>query len=175
MVPVQTFDQVYADCHRHVHALCRNLLGSTADADDAFQDTFIAVARALPSFRGEANVKTWVHRIAIRVALKLRARRRPTDELSDDLPGITTDPIADHANADAMERALASLSFNHRLVLSLFAVAGLTHAEIAETLGLPEGTVWSRLHHAKRKLFDLMTAESSVSASDDPVARSGKA
>jgi len=55
-----------------------------------------------------------------------------------------------------MARAIASLSFEHRLVLSLFAVAGLTHAEIAEALGVPEGTVWSRLHHAKRKLADLI-------------------
>ena len=57
-----------------------------------------------------------------------------------------------------MARALSSLSFEHRLVLSLFAVAGLTHAEIAETLGVPEGTVWSRLHHAKRKLCELLAA-----------------
>ena len=152
------FDQVYADCHRHVHALCLNLLGNAADAEDAFQDTFIAVARALPRFRGDANVKTWVHRIAIRVALKLRARRRPTDELSDGLAGGATDPLADHADAAALSRALASLSFEHRLVLSLFAVTGLTHAEIAETLGIPEGTVWSRLHHAKRKLAELLPA-----------------
>ena len=150
------FDQVYADCHRHVHALCLNLLGNAADADDAFQETFIAVDRALPSFRGDANVKTWVHRIAIRIALKLRARRRRTDELGNELPSPTTDPIAAHADTDAVTRALASLSFEHRLVLSLFAVAGLTHAEIAETLGVPEGTVWSRLHHAKRKLGELL-------------------
>jgi RNA polymerase sigma-70 factor (ECF subfamily) len=156
MAPLPGFDQVYADCHRQVHALCLNLLGSSADADDAFQETFIAVARALPAFRGEANVKTWVHRIAIRVALKLRARRRPTDELDDGEPGAARDPISDHAEADAMARALTALSFEHRLVLSLFAVEGLTHAEIAETLGIPEGTVWSRLHHAKRKLRELL-------------------
>jgi RNA polymerase sigma-70 factor (ECF subfamily) len=156
MAPAREFAEVYADCHRHVHALCLNLLGTTADAEDAFQDTFIAVAQALPSFRGDANVKTWVHRIAIRVALKLRARRRPTDELADDLPGAVRDPIADHADADAMARALGALSFEHRLVLSLFAVAGLTHAEIAETLGVPEGTVWSRLHHAKKRLGELL-------------------
>ena len=151
------FDQVYAACHRHVHALCVNLLG-TADAEDALQETFIAVARALPSFLGDASVQTWVHRIAIRVALKLRARRRPQDELSDQLPDAATDPIADRADADELSYALRSLSFEHRVVLSLFAVSGLTHAEIAETLGVPEGTVWSRLHHAKRKLGELLTA-----------------
>ena len=148
------FEQVYAECHRHIHALCVNLLGNSADAQDAFQDTFVAVAQALPRFRGEANVKTWVHRIAIRTAVKLRARRRPTDELSDQLPA----PLDDRAEADAVARAMAALSFEHRLVLSLFAIAGLTHAEIAETLAVPEGTVWSRLHHAKRKLGELLSA-----------------
>ena len=157
MTPPPSFEQVYAACHRHVHALCVNLLGNSADAQDAFQDTFLAVAQALPSFRGDANVKTWVHRIAIRTALKLRARRRPSNELSDQL-AAGTDPIRDHAETDMVARALESLSFEHRLVLSLFAVAGLTHAEIAETLGIPEGTVWSRLHHAKRKLGELLHA-----------------
>jgi RNA polymerase sigma-70 factor (ECF subfamily) len=138
------FAHVYADCQQHVRALCASLLGNSADAQDAFQEAFLAVAQALPRFRGEASVTTWVHRIAFRVALKLRARRRPTTE------------IGDHAEADAMARALDALSFEHRLVLSLFAVAGLTHAEIAEALGVPEGTVWSRLHHAKRKLGELL-------------------
>jgi RNA polymerase sigma-70 factor (ECF subfamily) len=152
------FEEVYADCHRHVHALCVNLLGNSADAQDAFQDTFLAVAQALPGFRGDASVKPWVHRIAIRTALKCRARRRPSHELTEQVPGGSTDPIGDHAEADGMARALRSLSFEHRLVLSLFAVAGLTHAEIAETLGVPEGTVWSRLHHAKRKLAELLAS-----------------
>jgi RNA polymerase sigma-70 factor (ECF subfamily) len=150
------FAHVYADCQQHVRALCASLLGNSADAQDAFQEAFLAVAQALPRFRGEASVTTWVHRIAFRVALKLRARRRPTTELGDQLAGAVTDPIGDHAEADAMARALDALSFEHRLVLSLFAVAGLTHAEIAEALGVPEGTVWSRLHHAKRKLGELL-------------------
>jgi RNA polymerase sigma-70 factor (ECF subfamily) len=149
---------VYADCHHHVHALCRNLLGNAADAEDAAQETFLAVARALPGYRGEASVKTWVHRIAIRVALKLRARRQPRGELDPGASDQGPDPIADHVAADAMARALAALSFEHRLVISLFAVAGMTHAEIADTLGVPEGTVWSRLHHAKHKLGELLRA-----------------
>jgi RNA polymerase sigma-70 factor (ECF subfamily) len=155
MAPPPDFAQVYADCHGHVRALCIHLLGNSADAQDAFQETFLAVAQALPRFRGEAAVSTWVHRIAIRVALKLRARRRPTDELRDDVPA---EPAGDRAEADAVTRALEALSFEHRLVLALFAVAGLTHAEIADALGVPEGTVWSRLHHAKRKLGELLAA-----------------
>ena len=149
------FDQVYAECGPRVRALCANLLGNTADAQDAVQDTFIAVARALPQFRGESSVTTWVHRIAIRTALKLRARRRAAEELDDRIaaPG---DPRHDRVDADAVTRAMQELSFEHRVVLALFAIAGLSHAEIADTLAIPEGTVWSRLHHAKKRLAELM-------------------
>ena len=152
MAPIPTFEQTYADCRRHVHSLCVNVLGNNADAQDAFQETFMAVAQALPSFRGDANIKTWIHRIAIRTALKLRARRRTHDEIDDRVA------TPDYVQTDSMTRALDALSFEHRVVLALFAVAGLTHAEIAETLGIPEGTVWSRLHHAKQKLAQLLLA-----------------
>jgi RNA polymerase sigma-70 factor (ECF subfamily) len=144
-----SFDEVYQDCHRQVFALCRHVLGNATDAEDALQETFLAVAGALPRFRGESSVRTWVHRIAIRVAIKLRARRPLHDELD---ANAGHDPSAQRADADAVARAMATLSFEHRLVLSLFAVAGLTHGEIADALGLPEGTVWSRLHHAKKNL-----------------------
>ena len=152
-----TFDEIYAECHRHVHGLCVGLLGNTADAQDAMQETFLAVAQALPSFRGESSAKTWVHRIAVRVAVRMRSRRRASEELDEH--GATADPSAAHAETDAMMKALGALSFEHRLVLALFAIAGLTHAEIADTLGVPEGTVWSRLHHAKRKLGELIAPE----------------
>lgn len=149
--PPPTFEQVYADCHRKVQALCVHLLGNTADAQDAFQETFLAVAIALPTFRGEASTTTWVHRIAIRVALKLRAKQRKA--VVEQASEPTTDP---RATDDRVSIALQKLSFDHRVVLALFGVAGLTHAEIADALEVPEGTVWSRLHHAKKQLGALL-------------------
>lgn len=143
-----TFEQVYADCHRKVQALCLHLLGNSADAQDAFQDTFLAVARALPTFRCESSASTWVHRIAIRTSLKLRNKRRSTDEM----PDTGVDPRPGQIVSDRVTRAMGRLSFEHRVVLALFGVAGMTHAEIAEALGIPEGTVWSRLHNAKQQL-----------------------
>ena len=56
MAPLPTFEQTYADCHRHVHSLYIHVLSNNADAQDAFQETFMAVAQALPSFRSEANI-----------------------------------------------------------------------------------------------------------------------
>lgn len=143
-----SFDEVYAACQRSVLALCRGLTGNDADAKDAFQETFLAVATALPRFRGECAVKTWVHRIAIRTAVRARGRRRNHEELDD--AAVSRDGV--RTRRLEVARAMEALSAEHRLVLALFAVEGMTHPEIAETLGIPEGTVWSRLHAAKKKL-----------------------
>ena len=147
-----TFDEVYAATHRSAYALCRSLLGNADDAKDALQDTFIAVARSLDGFRGESSVKTWVHRIAVHAALRVRTRRgRHTyDDLPEELAAHT--PVRDAA----VQRAVGLLSLDHQLVLAMFAVEGMTHPEIAETLGIPEGTVWSRLHAAKKQLAVLL-------------------
>lgn len=148
-----TFEQVYAECHREVYALCRNLVGNSSDAQDAMQETFIAVASALPSFRGDSSVKTWVHRIGIRAALKIRARSHRSFEPLDRVPETSTGSSPDERERNRrLATAMAALSFEHRIVLSLFAIDGLTHAEIAADLGVPEGTIWSRLHTAKKKL-----------------------
>jgi len=158
-----TFDTVYAATQRDVYALCRHLVGNAADAQDAAQETFLAVAGALPGFRGEASVKTWVHRIAIRCALKIRAksRRAPEPLPAAELPG-ERDPRVDSERSWALARAMAELSFEQRAVISLFAIEGLTHAEIAEVLGVPEGTVWSRLHAARKRLAALLTDGSTL-------------
>jgi RNA polymerase sigma-70 factor (ECF subfamily) len=153
VTPPPSFEYVYAECHRQVYALCRNVLGNRADAQDGTQDTFMAVARALPAFRNESSVTTWVHRIAIRCAMRRAATRRPYEPLDIDPPAdVTADPITTRDTNTRLARAMASLSLDHRVVISLFAIDGLTHAEIADTLGVPEGTVWSRLHTAKKKL-----------------------
>lgn len=159
-----TFDSVYETCQRDVFALCRHLVGNAADAQDATQETFLAVARALPAFRGEASVKTWVHRIAIRCALQVRARsRRAPEPLPlENLPTASTDPRGPREHASELARAMGELTFEQRTVISLFALDGLTHAEIADVLGVPEGTVWSRLHTARKRLAGLLAPASAI-------------
>lgn len=151
-----TFEEVYAECHREVYALCRHLVGNSSDAQDAAQETFLAVASALPRFRGDSSVKTWVHRIGIRCALKVRSRSRRSFEPMETVAAPSTGPADNPAEArernQRLARAMERLSFDHRLVISLFAIDGLSHAEIAEDLGVPEGTIWSRLHTAKKQL-----------------------
>jgi len=111
----------------------------------------------LRTFRGDAQLSTWIYRVAIREALALRARKAPTTELehaeSLPSPAAPLDALAAaRQQARAVQAAFRTLSAEHQAVLSLFAVEGLKHKQIAEVLGIPEGTVWYRLHEARKAL-----------------------
>lgn len=147
-----SFDEIFAETHGRALGLCLHLTGNRADAEDAAQETYLAVHRALPRFRGDCRVSTWVYRIAIRAALRVKARRPATEPLEFEPAAETRDPAVDRERSGQIRRALAHLSFEHRTVLALFSLDGLSHREIAETLGIPEGTVWSRLHLARKRL-----------------------
>jgi RNA polymerase sigma-70 factor (ECF subfamily) len=148
-------DRLFRELREPLHAVCMNLTGRRADAEDAVQEVFVAVHRGLPAFRGASRLTTWIYRIALRAALHARARRQDGEPLDPETPGGGGE--ADMATRDEARRAAAALGrlpAGPRAVLSLFAVEGLSHREIADILGIPEGTVWSRLHAARRMLVE---------------------
>lgn len=138
------------DLREPLHALCLHLTGSRADAEEAVREALAAADRGLPSFPGALRVTTWVYRIALRASLQVRARRRDAGRLEAETPGggHTGTAVRDEPRRAAMAR----LPAEHRAVLSLFAVEGLPHTEIAGILGIPERTVWSRLRAARLRL-----------------------
>jgi RNA polymerase sigma-70 factor (ECF subfamily) len=147
------FEELFARLRGQVFAVCLNVTGNAADADDALQETFLAVHAGLAKFRGQARLSTWVHRIAIRAALRVRSRRRTAADVHEvDPPARTPDPVLVGELGGRIAAAMERLSAEHRVVVSLFAVDDLGHAQIAEILGVPEGTVWSRLHAARKRL-----------------------
>ncbi len=135
-----------------VFRLALGLTGNQSDAEDATQETFLAILGGLAGFRGECRISTWVYRIAIRSALRVRARRPREETLAFEPVGDARDPALESERSRQVRRALSRLTADHRTVLALFSLDGLSHREIAETLGIPEGTVWSRLHLARKKL-----------------------
>jgi len=155
------FEALFRALREPVLALCLHLTGRRADAEDALQETFLSVHRALPAFRGEAGLATWVFRIALRVGLQARARRRDHAALDGEhpAPGGGEPALQAREEARRLQAAVASLPAEHRAVLALFALEGLGHAAIAEILGIPEGTVWSRLHAARRRLAEALGRE----------------
>jgi RNA polymerase sigma-70 factor (ECF subfamily) len=145
--------RVFELFRERVLALCVHILGSRDDALDALQDTFVSVFRGLDAFRAEAKLSTWIYQIALREALRHKARRRPSEPLDDALVAPDGgDPALRREQRERLARALDRLSAEHRTVLSLFALDGLSHREVADVLGVPEGTIWSRLHAARKRL-----------------------
>ncbi len=151
------FAEVFEAYRVRVFTICRHLTRSRADAEDATQEVFVALLRALPGFRGDSALATFIHRIAVRVAVKQRMRASRQSELRSDAPAATSpDDVEARENQRRLAAAIDQLSLEHRTVLGLFAVDGLTHQEIAAILGIPEGTVWSRLHVARKRLAALL-------------------
>jgi len=140
-----------------VHGLSRRYTRCEADAEDLTQEIFVDLCRAIGGFRGEAALSTWVYRVALNHCLKHQARRKPENVPLDDLPFAdeNADPARHAAQrelADRVEEALLTLSDGHREVVILHEMHGLTYTECADVLGIPVGTVKSRLSNAFGRL-----------------------
>ncbi len=145
---------------RHGQYLCgiaHTLSGNAADAEDLVQETLLGAIRS--DFRGESSVRTWLVRILANQAAMLRRtrKRRPEAELNAD----QASPSGRDATGDAMGAVdakvdlagmLDQLSAEHRQVIVLRELEGLSYEEMAAALGLPRGTVESRLHRAREEL-----------------------
>jgi RNA polymerase sigma-70 factor (ECF subfamily) len=133
------------------------VLASEADADDAAQDGFLAAWRSIGRYDGLRPFRPWLMRIVVNAARDFRRRRtvRQTDELSPALASGTVGPERSAERLLLRERlneALRGLPERQRLAVTMFDAEGFAHAEIAEVLGVPEGTVRSDVFHARRAL-----------------------
>jgi RNA polymerase sigma-70 factor, ECF subfamily len=159
------FHRLVQRYQRRVFAVCFRVLGSGADAEDAAQETFLRIARSAARYRGEAQVSTWIYRIAHNVAtdhVRYHARRpsTPVDDLTrlGDEPR-TEDLTAATATAMAVRDALATLDERSRTLLLLVTVEGLSYAEAAEATGIAVGTVKSRVSRARVRLGELLAED----------------
>jgi len=131
---------------------CRRVLGRTADADDAFQATFLTLILKSAQIRAGASVGGWLHRVAFRVALKVRANRPAFAPLSADLPGKPDDRVDWSDVRAALDQEIDALPQRFRTVFVLCQLQGKSSAEAARELGCPVGTVESRLFTARQRL-----------------------
>ena len=151
---------LYGRHHRAVFRFCARLNGrTTEDAQDLVQATFLEVFRAAPRFSGNSQVRTWILGIAanlIRHDLRSRTRRarfltlwgREPEQVTTSLETLTLL----REGMGALERALQALPLPMREVFVLCDVEELRGAEAAHALDVPEGTVWRRLHLARKAL-----------------------
>ena len=163
---VTAFEPLVEKYRARVYRLAFNVLRDAEEARDVAQEAFIRAWEGLPGFRGQSAFYTWLFRIAMNIASD-RARQRAARgrafgtervegeqwerELID--PGEAPDARAGRAETRRqIARALEALPQHHRAIIMLSDLEGLSYREIAEVLGIPMGTVMSRLHNARKRL-----------------------
>lgn len=160
---MRAFDTIVERYEHRVYSIAFRMTGNIEDARDAMQDVFLSALRALRSFRGDAQLSTWFHRVAVNASLDvLRKRKRHTtqpleeagERPSDDVS--PEDAAARAARAVEVQRALQDVREDYRTVLVLHDLQDLDYAEVAEALDIPVGTVKSRLHRARIEIAALL-------------------
>jgi RNA polymerase sigma-70 factor, ECF subfamily len=152
----RVFEEIYQRLGDRMKSIAWNHLGNRGDAEDAVQETFLKVHRAAKTYSGEASFSTWVFRILVNTCYDvLRKRRRRIEEASmDDTPETAerTAPNVDEAKRMTLRKMLHDLTEQRRTVFTLFEIEGLSHAEIAEILGISEGNSKWILFATKKEL-----------------------
>jgi RNA polymerase sigma-70 factor, ECF subfamily len=144
--------------YARVHATVYRILGSSRDVDDLVQETFIAVFRALPAFRGDARLSTWIDRIAVRGVFHHLRTKKATSTIALDTLGDLDGGgrVDDQAQArDGLRRlyaALAKLTPEARTAYALYAIDGRTIKEVAEITGSTRITAKTRIWRARREV-----------------------
>ena len=158
--PRVEFESMYRENHRRVYAIALRFARDRDRAEEIVQDAFVRAWRALPSFNGDSRLSTWLHSVTVNAALdRVRATSRRearldrrvdldryADEVGRAMPGADID----------LERAIASLPNGAREIVILHYIEGYSCAEIAELLGIVDGTVKSQLHRARTLLKEAL-------------------
>ena len=159
---VRAFERLYRDHVARVYGLCLRMTRDPAMAEDCTQETFINAWKALASFQTRSSLSTWLHRIAVNIALAKRRKASVVLESSanDDDEAIESDwTLETPLEVNEIETAIERLPEGARDVLVLHAIYGYSHLEAAEMLGVAEGTCKAQLHRARSLLRDKLGVE----------------
>jgi RNA polymerase sigma-70 factor, ECF subfamily len=158
------FEELYRQHAGRLYSVACRMVGNPSDAEDLLQEIFLSAHRKLGSFRGDSALGTWLYRLATNLCLDhLRSRAARTSQLTgalDDEPGLAdagSRTLADSALTRMdLERALAQLPDGCRAAFVLHDIEGLEHKEVADALGIAEGTSKSQVHKARLRLRALL-------------------
>jgi RNA polymerase sigma-70 factor, ECF subfamily len=167
---LRAFERLYHLHGSRMKSVARNLLGTTSDAEDAVQETFLKIHRSIASFRGQSSFVTWSFRILINTCYDARRSRLRKKEVAQEEPDESAprpEPRAPAAHPSlriALERALSQLSRQQRDVFLLYEVDGFRHSEIASMLDISETASKNTLFQAKKNLRQVLEAPRSSAA-----------
>ncbi len=173
----EAFEALLTAHEKRVYGMALRMTGNREDAADVTQEVFLTVWRTLPSFRGESRFSSWLYRLTANACIDhlRREKRRRTVPLTReedgeeqilDIPDPAPGPQEEAERAErraALRRAVAQLPEDQRAALLLRESGGLSYAEIAQTLGVPEGTVKSRIARARLQLREILSRDGNFS------------
>ena len=175
----EAFSKLVEANQNRIYTLALRMTGSPEDGADLAQEAFLRAWRSLPSFQGESNFSTWLYRLTSNLCIDFlrREKRRKAVTAAVPLDGEEDSPpaqVPDHRFTPeselerrelraAVDRGLAKLSDDHRQVLVLRELEGLSYVEIAGRLELEEGTVKSRIARARLALRNILLADGNFS------------
>jgi len=158
----RAFDELVPAFRDRVFRLAHSILRDRAAAEDAAQETFVRIWKALPGFDGRAALGTWIYAITRNTCLMEIRKRKPTVSLDDPdadeahhvAAAASVGPAAD-PERDNLLRLLETLPRNQQEAVRLFYLEDRSYDAVAESLGMPLGTVKNLLHRARKKLMEL--------------------
>ena len=147
---------LYDRYKRAMYTLAYRLTSDFDDANDVLQDTFLDVFRKLETFKGESTIGAWIRVILVRKAYK-RISKLKFWELPDEIPESGEIIWSNNVDGEYLEKAIYSLPEGFRMVFTLIEIEGYSHKEVANILGISEGTSKSQLFYSKKRLREILS------------------
>ena len=169
----QAFESLVKADFSRLYRVARGVLGDPQLAEDATQQAFVDIWRDIPRLRDPAKYEGWSYRLLVRVCYA-ETKKRPDGETSVEAHAtepMAADTYATVADRDQLERGLQRLSVDHRVVLVLRFLLGMTPETVAETLGISRWTVYARSNRALKAMRTALEAEARSPAKPAPVAQ----